>query len=211
MIGQTFGRLTVVGKGGVTNQQMWVCECICGNRVSVRQVPLKTGHTRSCGCLRREVTRLRRTEHGKTNTPEYGSWQKMKERCLNPNCPAYKNYGGRGIKICEQWINSFTAFLSDLGPRPVGYTLERINNSGNYEPGNCKWATRAEQNNNTRKTRYVEHNGETLTLKEWAKRTGINSATLRNRIFNFGYTPERAFSQPVMKTYDHKKLHHAPV
>lgn len=119
----------------------------------------------------------------------------MRTRCNNPNYPAYKNYGGRGIRVCERW-NSFASFLADMGPRPAGTCIERINNNGNYEPGNCRWATRREQSLNTRQNNIVHVNGQGKPLSEWAHMNGMDEGTFRRRLA-LGWTPERAASQPV--------------
>jgi hypothetical protein len=122
----------------------------------------------------------------------------MRTRCTNPNVPNYKDYGGRGIAVCERW-RSFEAFLADMGPRPgLGYSIERINNDGDYEPGNCRWADRAQQSNNRRNNRLLTWNGETKTLAEWSRTTGLDYAALLARL-NRGWSVERALSTP-MKT-----------
>jgi hypothetical protein len=156
--GRTFGRLTVGRLAYVRGAAYWQCACACGRSAIVCTDELRSGDTRSCGCLRREATGKRGERHvthgasvgGKT-TREYKSWCAMKTRCNNPNTADYRSYGGRGIKVCERWDGSFTAFMADMGPRPKGKTLDRINVNANYEPLNCRWATNAEQQKNKRK------------------------------------------------------------
>lgn len=135
---------------------IWWMECDCGKYLLIPTSNLINGHTKSCGCLQRNLTIKRNTKHGhKINgqaSKEYITWQNMKNRCLNPKCKRYKDYGGRGITICKRWKNSFKNFLEDMGHKPEMMTLERKNNDGNYEPKNCTWATYKEQRNNQRKS-----------------------------------------------------------
>jgi hypothetical protein len=141
------GRLTVRAFAGMGNgRATWLCDCACGRTTIVSGHKLASGETRSCGCLR--------IKHGKAKlrnrSPEYVTWLDMKAPCADPKHISYKNYGGRGITVCPEWLRCFPAFYRDIGPRPPGMTLDRIENNGNYEPGNCKWSTRTEQNHNAR-------------------------------------------------------------
>lgn len=157
MSGHRFGRLIAVlrmsrGDGVV----WWQCICDCGRLTMVRGYTLRNGRSKSCGCLPQEIASSRFTTHGATAggkfTPEYRSYKSMRERCLNPNHLFFKNYGGRGVTICPRWMQSFASFLADMGQRPTaGHSLDRVDPFGNYEPSNCRWATRAEQASNTRK------------------------------------------------------------
>jgi hypothetical protein len=132
------------------------------------------------------------------DTRLYKIWQGMIERCTNPNNPNYPQYGERGITICEEWLHSFSTFYADMGEAPTGkHTVDRINNDLGYGPNNCRWATRLEQGRNTRRTHHITFNGETLTLREWAERIPINYDTLRNRLFTYGWSIERAITEPV--------------
>jgi hypothetical protein len=138
-------------------------------------------------------------EHDGYGTPEYNSWRSIVQRCLNPKCKAYRDYGARGISMCLLWRLSFSAFLEDVGPRPgLGYSLDRIDNEGNYEPGNVRWATPTEQCRNRRGNRIIEYNGERLTLSEWANKFGIRQATLWGRLRD-GWSVEAALRTPVRK------------
>ncbi len=147
--GTIVGRLTVKGRadGYEGKGAHYHCACSCGNEVIVFGSNLRSAKTRSCGCLQMEA----RLHHGASRTPEYQAWKGMKGRCYNRKSTGYANWGGRGITVCEQWKNSFSAFLADVGPRPgPSYSLDRINVDGNYEPGNCRWATAEMQSRNTR-------------------------------------------------------------
>lgn len=162
--GRRFGRLVVVKFNRFVGEKparrsLWDCICDCGNSRTVQKANLANGHTSSCGCFAREINSQIHRTHGHSTGgkmwPTYVSWNGMKRRCENPKHPKYPDYGGRGIKICPQW-ERFEQFLADMGERPEGLSIERINNDGNYEPGNCKWATRSEQAFNRRPKRKVQ-------------------------------------------------------
>jgi hypothetical protein len=138
-------------------------------------------------------------KHGQYLSPEYKAWAAMKARCLNPSDAAYAAYGGRGITVCDRWLDS-SAFLEDMGKRPSPkHSLDRINNNGNYEPGNCRWATARQQIRNTRRNVNVEFNGKTQCLMDWSIETGIGFKTLQCRLLNYGWTPEEAFTTKSQK------------
>lgn len=160
LTGRDFGRLTVTEFAGVQDrgprkkQLLWRCKCSCGRTTVVSTAKLNYGWTTSCGCWQREARERskKNLKHGRHNTPEYYAWTGMKQRCLNPNYHHYENWGGRGITICQRWIDSFEAFYADMGPKPSPqHSLDRFpNGDGNYEPGNCRWATAKQQANNRR-------------------------------------------------------------
>lgn len=149
--GQRFGRLVVIKIAGQDKwrSKLWECLCDCGATTIVKGESLKAGSTQSCGCLRKERVLKAITKHGMSATLIYHLWQTMHSRCENPNCIGYKNYGGRGIKVCDRWFK-FENFFEDMGKKPEGLSLERINNNKGYSPDNCKWATRIEQSHNSR-------------------------------------------------------------
>lgn len=156
LTGQRFGRLAVVDYAGTNGNQKatWQCRCDCGQTTIALGKDLRNGHTQSCGCWRRDTCGDRARLHGMKHTPEYKSWQHAKERCYKPNNKAYSNYGARGIVMCQEWLNSFEAFYAHIGPRPNGCSLDRVDNEKGYAPGNVRWATRSEQNNNRRPRRW---------------------------------------------------------
>lgn len=147
LVGKEFGQLIVLGKADKPKGTIikWLCLCDCGNETVVQGGNLRSGNTKSCGCLGKN--NIDRTTHGMARSRTYESWHKMKQRCTNPRVLGYKNWGGRGIKFCKRWIR-FENFYTDMGERPVGKSLDRIDNNGNYNSVNCKWSTPKEQNNN---------------------------------------------------------------
>ena len=141
---------------------------------------------------------MTRLTHGYTGTRTFKSWDSMKQRCFNPNSKDYASYGGRGVTVCADWINDFPRFLSDMGERPEGCSLDRIDNNGNYEPSNCRWADAVEQQRNTRVSKRLTVGGVTKPLIEWASDVGVRYSTLLKRI-NAGWTPEKIVGQPSRK------------
>lgn len=196
--GQTFGRLTVLHR--VENKQygktIFLCKCSCGKESVVNSPQLKNGSTQSCGCLHQEIRSKLLTTHGMSKTHLYRTWKSMMSRCYNAHTHAYKNYGGRGITVYEQW-HDFLKWKDYMGDKPSPkHTIERINNNGNYEPGNVKWSTRKEQANNTRRNHIIEFNGQTKTVRQWSEHTGIPYKTLYARL-QYCWDVERALTTPL--------------
>ena len=191
LTGRRFGRLLVLERAGsdAWKQARWLSRCDCSVKKIVNAYDLVSGQTKSCGCLKREVAKQRATKHGYATgrklSPEYHCWASIKARCLNPKNRAFKYYGARGITVCERWRESFTAFLADMGPRPPGTSIHRIDNDGNYEPGNCIWATRAEHETNKRRPRAKRITVEGVRyigVAAAALAYGVNSRSVRSRM-----------------------------
>lgn len=216
--GKRFGRLVASRFSQNKNGHMfWECICDCGEVVYVSGAALERGNTKSCGCLRKEKARDRAIivnqtvlkKHGEYKERLYKIWRGMKERCNNPRKDCYANYGGRGIAVCEEWGDDYLSFKkwAEENGYADGLTLERIDNSGNYEPKNCRWATRKEQANNTRRNHIIEHNGESGTIAEWAERVGVKANTIHGRIQK-GYDAENALSAERYNRWNSPKREH---
>lgn len=189
LTGQVFGRLTVIklAPKSKAGNIKWECKCECGNVFYVHGSMLRRGGSNSCGCLSIEMTSERSTTHGMSREPLYRVWATMKARCYNKNHNRYKYYGGRGIKVCDRWLNSFENFLEDMGMRAEGLTIERVDNDDDYSPGNCEWRTHADQSRNRRTTKLSikkiikvkEMSGLGLATKEIASLFGVSTSTIR--------------------------------
>lgn len=195
--GKTFSRLTVVCNTGLKtgNKALYECLCSCGKTIRTDKYKLQNGHTKSCGCLKLDMLAISKRKHGGTGTPEYKAWIEMKQRCQNEGHKRYKYYGGRGIKVCEEWSNSFAAFLKHIGTRPTDkHSIDRINVNGNYEPGNCRWATPVEQSANRRDTTKFLFNGEMMALSHIAKSVGIPQSTMHRLVMKRGLSIQDVIS-----------------
>ena len=190
--GNRFGMLTVISRaeskwGGATR---WKCICDCGEEKIVDAHSLLRGRTKSCGSHPA-------TKHGKSATRVYWAWIHMIHRCTDPKYSSYEHYGARGIKVCDRWLNSLENFHADMGDAPDGMELDRYpNNDGNYEPSNCRWATRVEQMNNTRRNRLISFQGRTQTVSQWAREFGLDGHTISKRLKR-GWSEEKSVSTPT--------------
>lgn len=205
--GEKLGRLTVVGVGGVNKRgrKLVAFTCDCGAAVEYQMTAVSSGNTLSCGCLRRDLLAAKNFKHGhrvreektgvKTRT-EYTIWKRMRTRCNDESDRKYPAYGGRGIKCCDRW-NDFELFLSDMGERPsLQHSLDRIDNNGNYEPGNVRWATASQQARNKRNSRFVEFEGKLVSLADLVERFNVRYGLVSGRL-GLGWPIERAISEPV--------------
>ena len=195
LTGQKFGRLTVIKLVGKykNGDKVWKCKCDCGNIKNVSSSNLK-GKTKSCGCLKRELE----VKHNMTGTKLYNVWTHMKVRCFNPKDKYYKDYGGRGITVCDEWKDDFLAFCdwSMVNGYKEGLTIERKNNNGNYSPDNCAWITSKEQQRNKRNTCFLTFEGKTQSASAWAEEYGVSGKTITRRIRD-GWSVERALTTPL--------------
>lgn len=198
LVGHRFGRLVVESLAFVEVNSYWNCRCDCGNSVIVRRNGLTTGNTKSCGCLQRESV----TVHGLRTSTLYKVWEGMMRRCYDTIHKDYKYYGERGIIVCKRWHN-VENFVADMSPRPEGYEIDRIDTNGNYEPENCRWATRKEQMRNTRRNRLISYNGKTMCLSEWAEELGVSPDLIRTRLNN-GWPIKDALSAEKHEMYHQK-------
>ena len=208
LTGQKFGRLTVIKRAenytppcGKTQVQ-WYCKCECGNFCTVSGTHLKTQKVFSCGCYQKEKAKEtathKFTSHGASKESIYKTWINIKSRCFNTHSERYKDHGGRGITMCDRWRNSFEAFYEDVSKLPnygkEGYSINRIDNDGNYEPNNVEWADDITQANNKRNNRLITFNGKTQTATEWARETGIKRTTITMRLDKYGWSIEKALT-----------------
>lgn len=200
LTGRVFGRLTVVrlSECSTKKQRLWECNCECGNVTHSNHYNLLKDKATSCGCKRKDSLVSRNSTHGGARTLAYSSWRAAKRRCCDPKDVSYKNYGERGITMCDRWLKSFACFLADMGERGEDQSLERVNPDGNYEPANCMWIDKKDEQLNKRTSVFIEHEGETLNLSVWAKRFGIDRGLLRQRL-KAGMTFEQAVNKPVKK------------
>lgn len=211
LIGQRFGRLEVIApsnKRTAGRSMIWICKCDCGTIKEIAALSLRRGLVVSCGCYCKEVNIKKNTIHGhekgNKKSPTYVSWEKMMSRCYKESDPAYYRYGGKGISVVEKW-HHFEGFLEDMGERPSKeYTIDRIDSKGNYEPGNCRWATYKEQGNNTSRNVKFVYNGEYRTIAELADIAGIKYDTMYCRLMKYKWSIDNAMRKSVTKRNSRK-------
>lgn len=196
LAGKRFGKLTAVRfiTREVRNNPNpgWLCVCDCGSQPIVNSYQLRARLVRSCGCLRIKTV----TKHGMHGSLEYKTWQSMKQRCHNPKDASFADYGGRGITVCKRW-HRFENFFADMGRKPPGHSLERVDNSKGYSRENCRWATWLDQQNNRRSSRFLTFRGETKTVSQWSRVVGINYVSLLSRLMRHGWSVEKALTTPA--------------
>lgn len=199
LTGQRFGRLTVLKLDHVERKSYWLCKCECEKEIIVTSSSLRSGHTKSCGCLHDDLSRERLIKtnetHGESNTRLYKIWSDIKKRCYRKTFWAYDRYGGRGITLCKEWHDYliFRDWCMNNG-YAENLTIDRVDNDGNYEPNNCRWVDRKIQANNRNNTKMITYNGDTKTIAQWAETIGINYRTLYTRIFTYNIPLEEALT-----------------
>ena len=203
LTGQRFGLLTVTRHAGsdAAGRATWLCACDCGGEKVVKAADLKRPEstaTRSCGCLqlqqRQNAAKSKSHAYSRANWPrERKAWENMIKRCTDPTDIGYANYGGRGVSVCERWLDSFKAFAEDMGRAPIGGTIDRIENDLGYSPENCKWSSKKEQANNRRNNRLLTYNGKTQTVSQWADELGMPSHLIYQRLYR-GLPTDRALA-----------------
>lgn len=199
--GKRYGRLVVIGPFRVVKKKrQWLCRCDCGVEKYVALFSLRCGRTISCGCRLREINSNGQATHGHTRggkfSPEYRTWTAILQRCLSERNVSYPEYGGRGITVCERWRRSFESFLEDMGPKPFGMQIDRIDTNGHYEPGNCRWVSPRENNLNRRNIRWIDFDGRRQTMSDWAAEVGISAGAMSHRIARSDWTLEQALTTP---------------
>lgn len=203
LTGKTFGYLTVLNRAENNSRgdSRWLCRCKCGNEKIILGKSLRSGATVSCGCYHKEVVAKQMTTHGESKTRLFTIWQNMKRRCYNPNNKFYAYYGGRGISVCDEWLNDFVSFRD--WAVSTGYdetlTIDRIDSDGNYEPSNCRWISRKAQVNNRRSNRFYEINGKRKTIAEWCEIYNVPHERTRRRVVNDGWDILDALTTPPLK------------
>lgn len=197
LIGMVFGRLTVIERVPSDSKPRWRCNCMCGEITEVYGSNLKNGYVKSCGCWRKERAGGLNKSHGRTHTAEYKTWQSMRERCYYEKAISFPIYGKRGIRVCRRWQTSFKNFLVDMGLRPTGTSIDRIDPNGDYTPTNCRWVTRTVQDNNRRTSRFITIDGKCRSVADWARLVKCASRAVIYYRLNKGWEPKQAVFTPT--------------
>ena len=194
-VGDVFGRWVITCSE--RNSLKVACRCECGAHKSINVYNLIAGKSTSCGCGANYGSGV--TTHGLSSTPTYKTWKAMKARCYQQSHKNFSDYGGRGVKVCERWLNNAADFIADMGERPSSlHSIDRINSNGDYEPSNCRWVTQKEQMRNTRRSSTIEHEGRTMTVAAWADELGVLESTLHHRLYA-GWSAKDTIEKPVRK------------
>jgi hypothetical protein len=204
--GQKFGRLTVLSRAPnmAPGKTFWRCLCDCGAHAVFRADQFGRTPNASCGCYNIELAKARLTTHGRSHLPEYRIWAGIKSRCTRPSSAAFHKYGAKGVTVCDRWL-TFANFFEDMGPRPSPqHTIDRIDGSKGYEPGNCRWATPTQQQRNLKNNVRITHDGRSLTAGEWSQVVGLKEKTIYSRV-SLGWTPEDALTKPLHFHHKHRK------
>lgn len=213
-IGEQYGYLTIIEIGRfkiykdgdkLFKRPTVIAKCKCGRTLQTTETSIRNGYTKSCGCLQKQATIKRNKDnaiHNMSHTKTFKTWDSMKERCYNPNNISYPNYGARGITICNRWLESFQNFYDDMGERPKGMTIDRIDGTKNYEPSNCKWSTVKEQASNRRTNRYIIMNDEKITMSEFAKRLKLDDSSITKWAVRYNKTYQEAANYYLNKYAD---------
>ena len=203
-LGKVFNRLTVIGRfNSIKGKARWLCRCSCGNKLIVTGDSLRQGRVGSCGCFRKDHSKLAKLTHGMSGTSTYRSWQEMWIRCTEPSAISFQNYGGRGIKVDSRW-EQFENFFADMGIRPKGTSLDRIDNDADYSPENCKWSSKTEQARNKRNNVLVKYRGREQALAAWCEELNLPYSRTYNRIVIQRLDAASAFEKPFVKQKDRK-------
>lgn len=203
-LGKVFNRLTVIGRfNSIKGKARWLCRCSCGNELIVTGDSLRQGRVGSCGCFRKDHSKLAKLTHGMSGTSTYRSWQEMWIRCTDPSAISFQNYGGRGIKVDSRW-EQFENFFADMGVRPKGTSLDRIDNNADYSPENCKWSSKTEQARNKRNNVLVKYRGREQALAAWCEELNLPYSRTYNRIVIQKLDAANAFEKPFVKQKDRK-------
>lgn len=203
MIGTKYNRLTIIEEAPRRRyNQYFLCLCDCGVKKEIKFYDIKTGMTKSCGCLSKDVTTERNLKHSLSKHSAYHTWNGIVDRCRNPKNAMWRHYGGRGIDVCEEWLDVMS-FINDMGEKPKGMQIDRIDNNKGYYKENCRWVVSKENNRNKRTNLFISYNGETKCITDWAEVTGIHKSIIRQRL-KYKWTPEEILTKKDFRSFRHR-------